>query len=68
MRSGDHLQPTTWDAYLHALGTRLRSIIDRDGPEAIGVFFGGSVGMDAAGTRRPRPCATRSAHRPGLAP
>jgi anaerobic selenocysteine-containing dehydrogenase len=51
MRTGDRLQPTTWDACLDDLGTRLRAIIERDGPEAIGVFFGSGVGMDAAGYR-----------------
>ena len=51
MRVGDELQPTTWDACLDDLGTRLRAIIDADGPEAIGVFFGSGVGMDAAGYR-----------------
>ena len=29
----------------------MRSIIDSDGPEAIGIFFGSGVGMDAAGYR-----------------
>ena len=51
MRVGDSLQPTTWDACLDDLGTKLRAIIDSDGPEAIGVFFGSGVGMDAAGYR-----------------
>src|SRR5438876_8956613 len=31
--------------------TLFRSIIDRHGPESIGVFFGSGVGMDAAGYR-----------------
>ena len=51
MKVGDTSQPTTWDACLDDLATRLRSIIDSDGPEAIGVFFGSGVGMDAAGYR-----------------
>src|SRR5450631_184377 len=51
MRTRDTLQPTTWDACLDDLGTRLRAIIESDGPEAIGVFFGSGVGMDAAGYR-----------------
>jgi anaerobic selenocysteine-containing dehydrogenase len=49
MRLDGSLQPTTWDACLDDLATRLRSIIDQHGPEAIGVFFGSGVGMDAAG-------------------
>ncbi len=46
-----HLQGTTWEACLDDLGERLRPIIDRDGPEAIGVYFGSGIGMDAAGYR-----------------
>jgi anaerobic selenocysteine-containing dehydrogenase len=51
MRIGDRLQPTTWDACLDDLATRLRAVIETHGPEAIGVFFGSGVGMDAAGYR-----------------
>jgi anaerobic selenocysteine-containing dehydrogenase len=51
LRVGDTLQPTTWDACLDDLAARLREIIDRDGPEAIGVLFGSGVGMDATGYR-----------------
>jgi anaerobic selenocysteine-containing dehydrogenase len=51
MRTDDRLQPTTWDACLDDLGTRLRSILESDGPEAIGIFFGSGVGMAAAGYR-----------------
>jgi anaerobic selenocysteine-containing dehydrogenase len=51
MRIGDSLQPTTWETCLDDLATRLRTIIDRHGPGAIGVFFGSGVGMDAAGYR-----------------
>ena len=45
------LQPTTWDECLDDLGSRLRAVIDAHGPEAVGVFFGSGVGMDAAGYR-----------------
>ena len=51
MRVGEQLEPTTWEACLDHLAARLRTIIDRDGPQAIGVFFGSGVGMDAAGYR-----------------
>lgn len=51
MRIGDRLQPTTWDACLDDLAARVRTIVDRYGPQAIGVFFGSGVGMDAAGYR-----------------
>ena len=51
LRVGDRLEPTTWDACLDDLAARLRAVIDDHGPEAIGVFFGSGVGMDAAGYR-----------------
>jgi len=51
VRVGDTLQPTTWANCLDDLAARLRVIADRHGPEAIGVFFGSGVGMDAAGYR-----------------
>jgi anaerobic selenocysteine-containing dehydrogenase len=51
MRIDGRLQPATWDACLDDLAARLRAIIERDGPEAIGMFFGSGVGMDAAGYR-----------------
>lgn len=51
IRIGDRLQPTSWDACLDDLGSRLRAIIDDHGPQAVGVFFGSGVGMDAAGYR-----------------
>src|SRR5262249_42893426 len=44
-------EPTTWDRCLDDLAARLRTILDESGPEAIGVFFGSGVGMDAAGYR-----------------
>ncbi|HEY6316353.1 MAG TPA: molybdopterin-dependent oxidoreductase, partial [Acidimicrobiia bacterium] len=50
-RVGDALERTTWDDCLDDLATRLARVIERDGPEAIGVFFGSGVGMDAAGYR-----------------
>ncbi|MHB8464163.1 MAG: molybdopterin-containing oxidoreductase family protein [Acidimicrobiales bacterium] len=51
MRIGADLQPTTWDECLDDLGERLNSIIDQDGPGAVGVYFGSGLGMDAAGYR-----------------
>jgi anaerobic selenocysteine-containing dehydrogenase len=51
MRVDGALRPTSWDACLDDLGTRLRRIVDEDGPSAIGIFFGSGVGMDAAGYR-----------------
>jgi anaerobic selenocysteine-containing dehydrogenase len=51
MEVDGRMQPTTWDACLDDLGFRVRDIIDRHGPGAVGVFFGSGVGMDAAGYR-----------------
>jgi anaerobic selenocysteine-containing dehydrogenase len=51
LRVGDQLEPTTWDRCLDDLATRLRAVIDRHGSQAIGIFFGSGVGMDAAGYR-----------------
>ncbi len=50
-RVGDRLEPTTWAACLDDLATRLGAVVEHHGPEAIGVFFGSGVGMDAAGYR-----------------
>jgi anaerobic selenocysteine-containing dehydrogenase len=51
LRVDDRLQPTTWDDCLDDLGARLRKVVDAHGPDAIGIFFGSGVGMDAAGYR-----------------
>jgi anaerobic selenocysteine-containing dehydrogenase len=45
------LHPTSWDACLDDLGGKVRAIIDEHGADAVGVFFGSGVGMDAAGYR-----------------
>lgn len=51
LRVDGALQPTTWDDCLDDLATRLQAIIEQDGTQAVGVFFGSGVGMDAAGYR-----------------
>ncbi|WP_198541147.1 molybdopterin-containing oxidoreductase family protein [Parafrankia soli] len=51
MKVDGTLRPTTWEACLDDIGTRVRGILDRYGPEAVGVFFGSGLGMDAAGYR-----------------
>jgi anaerobic selenocysteine-containing dehydrogenase len=51
LRVDGRLEPTTWDACLDDLADRLRAIVDRHGPAAVGIFFGSGVGMDAAGYR-----------------
>ena len=51
MRVDGELQPTTWEECLDDLGARVRDVIERHGPSAVGVFFGSGNGMDAAGYR-----------------
>src|SRR5947208_4358637 len=51
MRVDGELQPTTWHECLDDLASRVRDIIERHGPSAVGVFFGSGNGMDAAGYR-----------------
>ncbi|HEY5700384.1 MAG TPA: molybdopterin-dependent oxidoreductase [Acidimicrobiales bacterium] len=51
VRRDGRLQPTTWDDALDDLGERLRTIVDEHGSQAIGVYFGSGLGMDAAGYR-----------------
>jgi anaerobic selenocysteine-containing dehydrogenase len=51
IRVDGSLRPTTWDACLDDLGARLRDIIDRHGPDAVGILFGTGVGMDFLGYR-----------------
>ncbi len=51
VRVDGSLQPATWHDCLEDLGVKLREIIDRDGPDAVGILFGTGVGMDFAGYR-----------------
>lgn len=51
MRVDGTLAPADWDTVLGDLGTRVRAIIDRYGPQSVGVFFGSGIGMDATGYR-----------------
>lgn len=51
IRRDGALEPTSWEHCLDDLGARLRDIIDRHGPAAVGIYFGSGVGMDAAGYR-----------------
>ena len=49
MRVDGALVPTTWQECLDDLGERLRRVIDRHGPESVGIFFGSGLGMDTTG-------------------
>ncbi len=51
MRVDDVLVPTTWQECLDDLGERLRQVIDRHGPQSVGIFFGSGLGMDTTGYR-----------------
>jgi anaerobic selenocysteine-containing dehydrogenase len=51
MRMEGELRPATWEHCLDDLAGRLQAIIDEDGPQAVGVYFGSGLGMDAAGYR-----------------
>ena len=48
MRIAGQLQDTTWDVCLDDLGTRLKDIIDRHGPESVAFYFST---MESAGFR-----------------
>ncbi|MBW8783047.1 MAG: molybdopterin-dependent oxidoreductase [Novosphingobium sp.] len=49
VRHDGALVATSWDECLDDLAARLKRVIDDHGPEAVGVFFGSGLGMDAAG-------------------
>ena len=51
MRKGGELAQVGWDEALDDIAARLRTVIDTHGPQAIGVYFGSGLGMDAAGYR-----------------
>jgi anaerobic selenocysteine-containing dehydrogenase len=51
MRVEGALVTTTWQECLDDLGSRLRDVIARHGPQSVGIFFGSGLGMDAAGYR-----------------
>jgi anaerobic selenocysteine-containing dehydrogenase len=51
VRRDGRLVPVSWDEALDDLGSRLTAIIDEHGPQAVGVYFGSGLGMDAAGYR-----------------
>lgn len=51
MRVGGDLVAATWQECLDDLGRRLNDVIADHGPQAVGIFFGSGLGMDAAGYR-----------------
>ena len=51
LRVDGTLRNVGWEACLDDLAARLRTIIDSHGPQAVGIFLGSGIGMDAAGYR-----------------
>lgn len=51
MRKDGKLVPVDWDEALDDIAARLRGVIDTHGSDAIGVYFGSGLGMDASGYR-----------------
>ncbi|MDB5724167.1 MAG: molybdopterin oxidoreductase [Novosphingobium sp.] len=51
MRKDGALVRVNWDEALDDIALKLRGVIDRDGPNAVGVYFGSGLGMDASGYR-----------------
>ena len=49
MRKDGELVPVSWDEALDDIAAKLREVIDAHGPNAIGVYFGSGLGMDASG-------------------
>ena len=51
MRKDGALVPASWDEVLDDIAARLRTIIEVHGPNAVGIYFGSGLGMDASGYR-----------------
>ena len=49
MRVDDDLVPVRWDEALDDIAAKLRTIIDRYGPNAVGINFGSGLGLDSSG-------------------
>lgn len=51
LRRGGALVPASWDECLDDLAARLKRVVDEHGPNAVAVYFGSGLGMDASGYR-----------------
>ena len=49
MRKSGELVPVSWDEALDDIAAKLRMLIDRHGPNAVGMYFGSGLGIDSAG-------------------
>ena len=51
IRRNGQLVPISWSECLDDLAARLRKVVDTYGPNAVGIYFGSGLGMDASGYR-----------------
>ena len=51
MRQDGVLVAASWDECLDDLAARLKRVVDEHGPNAVGIYFGSGLGMDASGYR-----------------
>lgn len=51
MRRDGELVRVSWDEALDDIAAKLKTIVDAHGPNAVGVYFGSGLGMDASGYR-----------------
>ena len=49
MRKDGELVPVSWDEALDDIAAKLRMIIDKYGPDAVGMYFGSGLGLDSSG-------------------
>lgn len=49
MRKDGALVEVSWDEALDDIGTRLRTVIDANGPHSVAMYFGSGLGLDSAG-------------------
>lgn len=49
MRKDGALVPVSWDEALDDIAAKLRAIIDKHGPHAVGINFGSGLGLDSSG-------------------
>ena len=51
IRKDGALVPVSWDKALDDLAARLGAVVEKHGPNSVGVFFGSGLGMDSSGYR-----------------
>lgn len=68
MRKHGTLVEVSWDEALDDIAAKLRGVIEVHGPQAIGVYFGSGLGMDASGYRLVDTFYKALAEKGGLAP